>query len=213
MKLRALVPAVPLVVLSCGPAIKVPQAASGTVPFRIINDTDYQYCEFTMAEPHDPPTGLGPSWIEKGRALNSHSSADLRVHPGTYQIFAEACDRAAEAFIKRIRIDGPTEVSLGGQRGGAPGVNHVALQVEILKTYGPAVGGGGGGGEPEPGAESGGDSNEPAAAAPAGESCKGPGEETTNINDCCSKRDRIVSSQGFSRSVCCAEAGPCESTR
>jgi len=212
MKHRALL--VSIVVSACGPAIKVPQSASGTVPFRVINDTDYQYCEFLMAEPHDPPNGLGPSWIGKDRALSEHSSWDLKVHPGVYQIYAGACDHAAESFIKRVRIDGPTEISLGGKPGGAPGVNHVALEVEILKRYTPVgPGGGGGGGESEPAGESGGESNEPAAAAPAGESCKGPGEETTNINDCCSKRDRIVSSQGFSHSVCCDANGPCESTR
>jgi|SRR6185312_17538506 len=205
MKYRAL--AFTIVLAACGPSIKVPQGVTGDVPFRVINDTDYQYCEFSMGEPQGH--GLGPSWIGKGRSLNAHSSADLKVHPGVYQIFAEACDNAAESFIKRIRVEGPTEVSLAGAPGGAPGVNHVALQVDIHKRYSPAVPGGGG--EPEPAGESGGESGA-AAAAPAGESCKGPGEETTNINDCCSKRDRIVSSQGFSHSVCCDANGPCEST-
>src|SRR3569623_1382359 len=148
-----------LVVGSCGPALKVPQVASGNVPFRVINDTDFKYCEFLMAEPHDPPTGLGPSWIAKGRWIDPHTTFDLKVRPGLYQIYAGACEPAG----------GATE---------------------------------------EPSGES-----EPTAAAPAGESCKGPGEETSNINDCCSKRDRIVSSQGFSHSVCCDANGPCESTR
>lgn len=210
MKLQAL--GFASLLAACGPSIKVPQVATGDVPFRVINDTDYQYCEFEMAEPHNH--GLGPSWIGNGRSLNAHSSADLKVHPGVYQIFAEACDRAAESFIRRIRIDGPTEVSLGGLRGGAPGVKHVALEVEILKHYGPAEPyNGGGGGEAEPADEAAGESNESTAAAPAEAPCAGPGVEVSGINDCCSHRDRTVgSSHNGGHYVCCAETGPCEGT-
>jgi len=201
-----------LVVGSCGPALKVPQVASGNVPFRVINDTDFKYCEFLMAEPHDPPTGLGPSWIAKGRWIDPHTTFDLKVRPGLYQIYAGACEHVARSWILRVQIDGPAEISLVGAPGGTPGVNHIALNHQANQVYGPAGGGGpsepAGGATEEPSGES-----EPAAAAPAGESCKGPGEETSNINDCCSKRDRIVSSQGFSHSVCCDANGPCESTR
>src|SRR3569832_588274 len=113
-----------LVVGSCGPALKVPQVASGNVPFRVINDTDFKYCEFMMAEPHDPPTGLGPSRIAKGRWIDPHTTFDLKVRPGLYQIYAGACEHGASAWILRVQIDGPAEISLVGAPGGTPGVNH-----------------------------------------------------------------------------------------
>ena len=201
-----------LVVGSCGPALKVPQVASGNVPFRVINDTDFKYCEFLMAEPHDPPNGLGPSWIGKGRSVDPHTSFDLKIHPGLYQIYAGACENVAKSWILRVQIDGPSEVSLAGAPGGAPGVTHIALHHEARQYYGPA-----GGGPSEPAGEAseqpGGESNEPAAEAPAGEPCKGPGEEVNGINDCCSHRDRTVgSSHNGGHYVCCAETGPCEGT-
>src|SRR3569833_2655623 len=166
-----------LVVGSCGPALMVLQVASGNVPFRVINDTDFKYCEFLMAEPHDPPTGLGPSWIAKGRWIDPHTTFDLKVRPGLYQIYAGACEHVARSWILRVQIDGPAELSLVGAPGGTPGENHIALTHQANQVYGPA----GGGGPSEPAVVATDDlsgESEPSVAAAAGGAGEGPGGGT-----------------------------------
>lgn len=121
--------ALAIAVAACGAAINVPSTASGNVPFRVINDSAFSFCRFSMAEP--TAHGLGPSWIDAHHDLPAGASQDLKIRPGVYGIFAASCNGGYEASTKEIHVDGPTEISLGGKPSGAPGVAHVALDVKL----------------------------------------------------------------------------------
>jgi hypothetical protein len=139
--------------------------------------------------------GLGPSWVSNTHALAAGRTEMVKVHPGTYGVFTESCDEGFEAWIKRIRVDGPTEISIGGVPASPRGVRHVALETKMNARPLPAPSEGGEegesgeqqGGEEEAPAESSSSSDESPSSepAPAGAQCLPHGAVCSDAGACC----------------------------
>lgn len=153
-----------LLVGSCGSQVRVPEAYQG--PERLIIENQHQdsVCEMYMTQ---QSVGYSGKWLR--RRLRSGARVEVRVKPGTYDVFGEGCN--GRFYVTgSVVVAGPTVVGLGRDPEPVAGFTS-------QKVWAKWRGGGGGGGSYTPAA----------APAPAEErSCTGMcGGPQGQFGSCC----------------------------
>jgi hypothetical protein len=141
------------------------------VPVTIVNHHSATICTFVMLRPDDSKI---VNWLGSGskRAkIPPGGTYQFHVQPGTYAVAAAGCNDGENwaAANKRLRLVGPTRLSVGGPDAPSPGTAVVVLpvrEVNVQYASGP----------------------EEAPAAPAEEpkkNCVPEGGHTTDSKYCC----------------------------
>jgi hypothetical protein len=170
--------------VGCGAGPKVPSGYAGDVPVTISNHHSATICTFVMLRPDDSKI---VNWLGSGskRAkIPTGGTHEFHVQPGTYAVAAAGCNDGENwaAANKRLRVTGPTRLSVGGPEAPIPGTAVVVLPVRSIDVQyadGP---------EEAP----------PAEAPTEKKNCVPEGGHTTDSRNCCSPL-----STGFSPNVTC----------